>query len=143
MWGPPIEDFTSALNVNVSGVFYTYLAFFELLDEGNKRGNVEQKSSIIVTSSIAGFSRVLAAGFAYSASKAGVTHLVKILATYFSDYKIRVNAIAPGLFPSERTAGTPAFARSDKGRWSAKVGLPFGENWNGRRYCRHHPLPDE
>ncbi|TVY92250.1 Short-chain dehydrogenase/reductase [Lachnellula willkommii] len=108
-WAPPIEDFTQALNVNISGVFYTSLAFLELLDEGNKKGNVEQKSNIIVTSSIAGFSRQVAAGISYSASKAGTTHLVKLLATQLTPYKIRVNAIAPGIFPSEMTIGNPAF----------------------------------
>ncbi|KAE8453272.1 hypothetical protein EG329_011339 [Mollisiaceae sp. DMI_Dod_QoI] len=109
MWEPSIEDFTQSYHVNVSGVFYTSLAFLELLDEGNKRGNVEQKSNIIVTSSIAGFSRAVAAGVSYSASKAGTNHLVKLLATYFGDYKIRVNGIAPGMFPSEMTAGQSAF----------------------------------
>ncbi|KAH6670414.1 putative Rhamnolipids biosynthesis 3-oxoacyl-reductase [Halenospora varia] len=108
MWKPSIEDFTQTFNVNVSGVFYTALAFLELLDEGNKKGNLEQKSNIIVTSSISGFSRQTA-GVAYSASKAGATHLVKVLATYFGDYKIRVNCIAPGLFPSEMTDDMPMF----------------------------------
>ncbi|CZR52278.1 related to gluconate 5-dehydrogenase [Phialocephala subalpina] len=73
------------------------------------RGNVEQKSNIIVTSSIAGFSRAIAAGVSYSASKAGTNHLVKMLATYFGDYKIRVNGIAPGMFPSEMTAEQKPF----------------------------------
>jgi NAD(P)-dependent dehydrogenase (short-subunit alcohol dehydrogenase family) len=56
-------------------------------------------------SSIAGFSRNLAAGFSYSTSKAGATHLVKMLSTYFAQagYRIRANVIAPGLYPSEMT----------------------------------------
>ncbi|TVY78565.1 Short-chain dehydrogenase/reductase SAT3 [Lachnellula suecica] len=112
-WAPSVEDFTNAFNVNVSGVFYTSLAFLELLDEGNKKGNVTQKSNIIVTSSIAGFSRTVAAGFPYSASKAATTHLVKVLATTLTPYKIRVNAIAPGLFPSEMTAQNPVFLKGD------------------------------
>ncbi len=103
-WQVDPEEWSKAYHVNVTGVFYTALAFLELLDEGNKKNNVEQKSNIIVTSSIAGFSRVPAAGFAYSTSKAGTTHLVKMLATYFGEYKIRVNGIAPGIFPSEMTS---------------------------------------
>lgn len=113
MWKPSIEDFSQAAHVNVSGVFYTALAFLELLDEGNKRKNVEQKSNIIVTSSIAGFSRRIAAGISYSASKAGTNHLIKTLATTFSPYKIRVNGIAPGMFPSEMTDGHSAFLNND------------------------------
>ncbi|CAL3962648.1 unnamed protein product [Diplocarpon coronariae] len=76
VWGPSVEEFTHAYHVNVSGVFYTALPFLELLDEGNKQGDVEQKFNIIVTTSIAGFSRKLSAGFAYSTSKARTTHLL-------------------------------------------------------------------
>lgn len=113
MWKPSIEDFSQASHVNVSGVFYTALAFLELLDEGNKRKNVEQKSNIVVTSSIAGFSRKIAAGVSYSASKAGTNHLIKVLATAFNPYKIRVNGITPGMFPSEMTEGHAAFKTGD------------------------------
>jgi NAD(P)-dependent dehydrogenase (short-subunit alcohol dehydrogenase family) len=56
---------------------------------------------------VAGFSRYLASSFAYSASKAAVNHIVKMLATFFAqnEYKIRVNLVAPGLYPSELTQG--------------------------------------
>ena len=109
MWKHPIEDFDAAYHVNVTGVFYTCLAFLELLDAGNQRGNVFQKSNIIVTSSLAGFSRQVGVGIAYSTSKAGTTHLVKMLSTYFADYKIRVNALAPGVFPSEMSNASTFF----------------------------------
>lgn len=78
MLKPPMEDFTQAAHVNNTAVFYTAMAFLDLLDEGNKKGNVPQRSQILVTSSIAGFSRSVAAGFSYSTSKAAVTHLVKM-----------------------------------------------------------------
>lgn len=107
MWEPEIEDFTKAFHINVSGAFYSTLAFLPLLEAGNKHGGFDDpKSSIVVTTSIAGLSRQLAAGFPYSTSKAGATHLVKMMSTYFADWKIRVNAIAPGMFPSEMTAET-------------------------------------
>ena len=41
--------------------------------------------------------------YAYSASKSGVIHLTEHLATDLSPYHINVNAIAPGLFPSNMT----------------------------------------
>ncbi|KAL1593857.1 hypothetical protein SLS60_010590 [Paraconiothyrium brasiliense] len=101
------QDFTQTLHVNTTAVFYTTIAFLDLLDEGNKKGNVPQDSQVIVTSSVAGFSRFLASSFAYSSSKAAVNHLVKMLSTYFSQngFHIRANLIAPGLYPSEMTQG--------------------------------------
>ncbi|KAK5941247.1 hypothetical protein PMZ80_006524 [Knufia obscura] len=102
---PEMDDFTKTLHVNNTAVFYTAVAFLELLDEGNKKRNVPQDSQILVTSSVAGFSRFLASSFAYSTSKAAVNHLVKMLSTFFSQngFKIRANVIAPGLYPSELT----------------------------------------
>lgn len=108
VFAPGAEDFTQTLHVNNTAVFYTTIAFLDLLDGGNKKGNVPQDSQVIVTSSVAGFSRYLATSFAYSTSKAAVNHLVKMLSTYFSQngFRIRANLIAPGLYPSEMTEGT-------------------------------------
>ncbi|KAJ4152926.1 hypothetical protein LMH87_009444 [Akanthomyces muscarius] len=103
MWKPDVDQFAETFRVNNAGAFYTAVAFMELLDEGNKRGDISQKSQVIFTTSIAGYSRSPAAGFSYAASKAGVTHMTKQLATTFAPYKIRVNAIAPGFYPSEMT----------------------------------------
>lgn len=105
---PGVEDFTQTFNVNVSGVLYTAMSFLELLDAGNKKRNVAQDSHIVVTSSVAAYSRYLNHGFAYSASKAAVSHLVKMMSTTFAQqgFHIRANVIAPGLYPSEMTQGT-------------------------------------
>jgi hypothetical protein len=43
--------------------------------------------------------------FAYAASKAAFIQLTRMLATTLVEAKIRVNSIAPGVFPSEMTAG--------------------------------------
>ncbi|KAF1968743.1 EXS-domain-containing protein [Bimuria novae-zelandiae CBS 107.79] len=104
---PDLQDFTQTLHVNTTAVFYTAIAFLDLLDEGNKKRNVPQDSQILVTSSVAGFSRFLASSFAYSTSKAAVNHLVKMLSTFFSQngFHIRANLVAPGLYPSEMTQG--------------------------------------
>lgn len=117
MFEPPIDDFTFASHVNCSAVFYTAIAFLDLLDAGNKQRNVAQDSQIIVTSSIAGFMRHLSAGFAYNSSKAATTHLVKMLSTYFAQagFRIRANVIAPGIYPSEMTEGTTRSLQSFEG----------------------------
>ncbi|KAK2589932.1 hypothetical protein QQS21_012385 [Conoideocrella luteorostrata] len=113
LWEPEMDDFTSNLHVNVAGAYYTAVAFLDLLDEGNKRAVVSEKSQIVLLSSVAGFSRVPFSGFAYSASKAAITHMTKQLSTTFAQYKIRVNAIAPGFFPSEMTQNL-SFMKTDK-----------------------------
>lgn len=90
------DEFNNVFSVNVSAVFFCAMAFLELLDAGNKKGNVEQKSQIITTSSIGGFHRLAFAGFAYGSSKAAVTHLTKTLSTNLVPFNIRANVIAPG-----------------------------------------------
>ena len=82
LWKPEMQEFTNASHVNCTAVFYTAVAFLDLLDAGNKKRNVPQDSQILVTSSVAGFSRFLASSFAYSTSKAAVNHLVKMIATF-------------------------------------------------------------
>ena len=39
-------------------------------------------------------------------SVSGFIHMTRMMATTFAETKIRVNCIAPGIFPSEMTAGS-------------------------------------
>lgn len=96
LWEQRFEDYTDTFAVNVSAVFFTVVAFLSLLDAGNAKGNVEQKSQVIATSSIAGFNRNVPGGYAYGQSKAATTSLMKQLATQLVPYGIRSNVIAPG-----------------------------------------------
>lgn len=109
-----MNDFTNTLHVNVTGAYFTMLAFLELLDAGNKnalRGgfgapvmssqesgaNVASiQSQVIFTSSIGGYSRAGISPPAYSASKSAISHLAKHASTNLSKFEIRVNALAPG-----------------------------------------------
>lgn len=102
-----MEDFTQTYAINTTGVYYTTLAFLELLDAGNKKGNMgpDWRSQVVATSSIGGFSRLRGASFAYNSSKAAVTHMMKMLATAFVPYRIRCNVLAPGIFPSDLAGG--------------------------------------
>ncbi|KAK2046667.1 short-chain dehydrogenase/reductase [Colletotrichum somersetense] len=97
------KDFNQTFAVNTTAAFFTVAAFLELLDEGNKRGNFKQKSQVIATSSISGYSRQ-PVGVAYQASKAAVFHMFEQLSTILVPFHIRANVIAPGLYPSEMTA---------------------------------------
>lgn len=99
LWNTSFEDYTQTFAVNTSAVYYTIVAFLGLLDAGNKKGNVEQRSQVIATSSIAGFNRNTPGGYAYGQSKAATTLLMKELATSLVPYSIRANVIAPGRRP--------------------------------------------
>lgn len=96
MWKMPMDDYTKTFAVNTSAVWFTAIAFLRLLDAGNKKANVEQKSQVIATGSIAGFNKRVPGGYAYGQSKAATTLLMKQLATNLSPYGIRANLIAPG-----------------------------------------------
>ena len=82
------EDFNRIIHTNLSAVF-------SLTRTCAKRMIARKKGSILMISSMAayyGIDRVVA----YTASKTGVEGMVKALATEFSQYNVRVNAIAPG-----------------------------------------------
>ncbi|KAK3068143.1 hypothetical protein LTR53_014515 [Teratosphaeriaceae sp. CCFEE 6253] len=117
LWQPDLDAYTKTVHINLTATYYTALAFLGLLDEGNKKRNVPQDSQVIVTSSVAGFSRQVAQSFAYSTSKAAVNHLVKNLSTSWAQngFHIRCNIIAPGLYPSEMTVGSMSTSDEFKG----------------------------
>jgi diacylglycerol diphosphate phosphatase/phosphatidate phosphatase len=70
-----MEDSSQTYVVNTTVFYYTALAFLDLRDAGNKKGNMgpDWHSHIFATSSIGGFSRLSGASFVYSSSKAAVT----------------------------------------------------------------------
>ena len=95
-WSLDFNEYNDTFVTNVSSAFFTVIAFLDLLDAGNKKGNLEQKSQVITTSSIGGFNRMPLSGFAYGVSKAALTHLTKTLSTTLLPYDIRANILAPG-----------------------------------------------
>jgi NAD(P)-dependent dehydrogenase (short-subunit alcohol dehydrogenase family) len=99
------DDVTSTLDINVTAVLFTAYAFLELLDKGNKNPvAAKTKSQILITGSIAGFSKQPNQSMAYKASKAAVMHLAKNLSSELWPFDIRCNALAPGCeFPSLRS----------------------------------------
>lgn len=103
-WSYSPQDLNNVWAVNNTGAFFTLVAFLELLDAGNKSQNTPGiQSQIILTASIAGYSRALATTVAYVPSKAASIQQVKMFSTYLAKYGIRVNGIAPGIYPSKST----------------------------------------
>lgn len=101
-----IGEWDSVFRTNTSQLFFMTTAFLPLLSRGSE---VEHgwSSTVINITSISGIVKVSQHHFAYNASKAAAIHLTKMLAheTMTSNLKIRVNNIAPGVFPSEMTTG--------------------------------------
>ncbi|KAI9694607.1 MAG: hypothetical protein M1822_000223 [Bathelium mastoideum] len=102
----PEEAWAETYKTNVTAGFYMSMAFLPLLAKGN--GVIPgYTSSVVNISSVSGYMKRNSRGqFAYATSKAAFTHLTRNLASTFVGTKVRVNAICPGLFPSEMTAGS-------------------------------------
>ncbi len=78
--------------INLTGVYNTMREAAKVMKAGGKPG------SIIATSSNAGLVVEPIVGMPYHPAKAGVTHMVHYLAMELAEFRIRVNAIAPGPF---------------------------------------------
>jgi NAD(P)-dependent dehydrogenase (short-subunit alcohol dehydrogenase family) len=101
----PIEFFNETLAVNLTGAFNTCQA-------AGRRMLAQGSGAIINVSSVAGLGASYETPAAYSASKAGLISLTQHLALRWGRRGVRVNALAPGWFPSEMTEtplGNPAF----------------------------------
>lgn len=87
LWEDTFEDWERTFSTNVSGPYFTTVAFLELLVKG--KDTVPQGSQVVTVSSVAAFSRFMGASFQYNASKAAATHLTKMFSTNLSQFGIR------------------------------------------------------
>jgi NAD(P)-dependent dehydrogenase (short-subunit alcohol dehydrogenase family) len=109
----PHELFEQTMRINVLGTWYCCreVAARQLAD--GKGG------SIVNIASVAGLAGVADFPTAYQTSKAAVINLTRNLACSWAGRGIRVNAIAPGWFPSEMTG--PVFGIPDFHRWVSEA----------------------
>lgn len=100
------DEWTSSYATNVAAFFFTTTAFLPLLQKSTElhRG---WSGTVLNITSISGMVQVAQHHFAYNTSKGAAIHLTRMLASEVAsnDLKIRVNSLAPGVFPSEMTAG--------------------------------------
>ena len=94
-WKSPMHEFNSVYELNCTAVFYTIIAFLELLDQGNTQ-SYQVKSQVIATASTAAYLRNPRAGYAYCSSKAALISMIKCFSSYCVPWGIRFNAIAAG-----------------------------------------------
>lgn len=102
------QQWVDTFNTNVTAGYFMSMALLPSLAKGQEKllGS-GYTSSVVNISSISGAMKGSSGGqFSYAASKAAFTHLTRMLATTFTGTKVRVNCIAPGIFPSEMTAGS-------------------------------------
>lgn len=121
----PREDWQAVLDVNLTGAFLTARTAIGALLAADLPG------SIVVTSSPSAFVGFAGGGnAAYSASKGGLSAMVRSLAIDYAPQGIRINAIVPGaidtpllvahLAPDERTAARAAMQHD------ARAQIPLG-----------------
>ena len=92
------EDLDLVIDVNVKGTYYCARAVVPHL-------KAKGGGAIVTFSSIGGRSASPVTGIPYAASKAAILGLTRRLAKEVGEFGIRVNAIAPGLFLTDRLAG--------------------------------------
>ncbi len=107
-WGEPLETFPAAawdrvLDLNLKSPFWMVQALLPAL---RRAGTQDDPARIINVGSIDGIQVSPMPTYSYSASKAAVHQLTRVLAKELGPQHITVNAIAPGPFPSKMMAAT-------------------------------------
>ena len=107
-WGAPLAEFPDeawdkVLALNVKAIFHLTRAMLPQLE---KAASAADPARVINIGSIDGLHVPDLDTYAYSASKAAVHHLTRVLAKKLAPKKITVNAVAPGPFESKMMAQT-------------------------------------
>lgn len=112
-----VDAFREVVEVNLVSTYSLSRRFGTVMAEQG-HGSIVNIASIV---GLVGLGRMPQAS--YAASKAGVVNLTRELAAQWARQGVRVNAIAPGFFPSEMTAGL--FGDPKGEAWVAKL-TPMG-----------------
>jgi NAD(P)-dependent dehydrogenase (short-subunit alcohol dehydrogenase family) len=124
-WGAPLEEFPASawdkvLDLNLKAPFFLTRALLPLLE---KAASDADPARVINVGSIDGLHVNPLPHYPYSASKAAIHHLTRVLARELAPRRVTVNAIAPGPFESKMMA----FALDDPETRAAIAGAnPLG-----------------
>ena len=124
-WGAPYDEFPHSawarvMGVNVAGLFTLTRDLTPLLA---KAASDADPARIINLGSVMGTQPTADGAYSYSASKAAVHHLTRILAEELAARRMTVNAFAPGPFQSRMTAFATAL---DEQVEKVGEGVPIG-----------------
>jgi len=122
----PLQDFDKVMHTDLAGVMYgCQIAGRHMCDAGG--------GSIINTTSVAAIDPSYAI-LTYRAAKAGVINFTKSLAIDLAEYRIRVNAVAPGHIPTTiqryepknlSPEGAAAYRKAVEQAWMSNQPLKF------------------
>ncbi|KAL8690747.1 MAG: hypothetical protein Q9218_003868 [Villophora microphyllina] len=100
------DDWADIYKTNTAQLYFMTTAFLPLLSKASEM-IPSFSAGVINITSISGIVLKSQNHFAYNASKGAANHVTRMLASEISNsgVKVRINAIAPGVFPSEMTAG--------------------------------------
>ena len=107
-WGAPLDEFPAAawdkvVDLNLKTPFFLTRAFLPMLEAA---GTPDDPARVINIGSIDGLRVPPLPTYAYSASKAGLHQMTRVLAKELGPRAITVNAVAPGPFESKMMAAT-------------------------------------
>src|SRR5438105_4904893 len=110
------EEFERVCRINLTGSFIVCREAARVMKDQQPSAKGERGSIILIASlnSFISLSEVLA----YASSKSGVLGLIRGLANEWGQYGIRVNGIAPGVFPTD--LNRPLIEGTARGEWLRK-----------------------
>jgi NAD(P)-dependent dehydrogenase (short-subunit alcohol dehydrogenase family) len=117
----PVAEFERIVRVNLTGSFIVAQAAGRVMKD-QKPDAKGQRGTIVFVASLNSFIS-LTEVLAYASSKSGVMGLTRGLANEWAQYGIRVNAIAPGVFPTD--LNRPLIEGTPRGAW-LKQHTPLG-----------------
>jgi NAD(P)-dependent dehydrogenase (short-subunit alcohol dehydrogenase family) len=110
----PLIEFQRIININLVGTFNLIRLFAASLAKAPALENGE-RGVIVSTASVAAYEGQIGQA-AYSASKGGVVAMTLPIARELSQFNIRVNTIAPGIFLTPMLLGLPQEAQDSLGK---------------------------
>jgi NAD(P)-dependent dehydrogenase (short-subunit alcohol dehydrogenase family) len=118
-WGADFDEFPDSgwdkvVDLNMKTPFFLTQALKPLLE---KAGSADKPSKVINVASIDGIHVNPLETYSYAASKAGLIHLTKRMATHLIKHHIVTTAIAPGAFASEMNRA----ARDQEAQVAARI----------------------
>jgi len=107
-WGATLEEFPASawdkvLDLNLKSPFFLIRAFLPMLEAA---GSQDDPARVINIGSIDGLRVPMLPTYSYSAAKAALHHMTRVLAKELGPRHITVNAVAPGPFESKMMAYT-------------------------------------